>query len=331
VKGIRFGIVGVTTEQLGTTTHPRHLNGVTVNGVVPSVEALLPELRKQADFIVVLAHAGDAEEQALAKAFPEIRLIVGGHNHSALGPFYAGKTLVAKTGSSGRNVGRVDLYFEGKTLRNMEARLIPVQRIAPDSEVSALLAPFHAEAEVKLREVVGEAAGELVSSASEESPLANLVVDAMRVAGGTQIAIHNPGGIRARLDAGTITWGEVFEVLPFQNTLVTMRLSGAQLKRVLSQRLLLISGLRMRVNPAAPAGRRLLSLTLADGTEIGDAQEYTVTTNDFLVAGGDGASEFGRGAAITDTGIPLRDALVNYLRRQGRITPSLDGRITVAR
>jgi 2',3'-cyclic-nucleotide 2'-phosphodiesterase (5'-nucleotidase family) len=329
VKGIRIGIIGATTEDLTTTTHPRNLGGVTVSSVVQSVGDVLPELRPQTDFIVVVAHISEAEERRLAEVYPEIRLIIGGHVHSALGPIFAGTTVIAKTGSSGRNVGRVDLDFDGKSLRNIESRLIPVQGVEPDPDIAAIIAPFQAEAGTKLQEVVGDTTGELASSSVAESPLGNLVADAMRRAGKTQIAIQNPGGIRARIASGPITWGEVFDVLPFQNTLVTMKLSGAQLKRVLDTRLLVVSGLRIRMKLQAPSGQRLVSAALSDGTPLEDARTYTVTTNDFLLAGGDGVSEFSRGSETKDTGVSLRDVFIEYLRVHRPLSPSLDGRITI--
>src|SRR5438093_3402121 len=85
-KGIRFGIIGLTTEDTRVTTHPKNLKGVTMQDVVKTVQEVLPELRGKSDFIIVTAHLEDNEEKRVANAFPEIRLIIGGHNHSTLGP-----------------------------------------------------------------------------------------------------------------------------------------------------------------------------------------------------------------------------------------------------
>src|SRR6185436_12226907 len=104
----------------------------------------------------------------------------------------------------------------------------------------------------KMAEMIGEATEDLTYSRVAESPLPNLVADAFRETGKTQIAIHNVGGIRSKIAKGKITWGNVFEVLPFQNTLVTLKLTGSQLKRTLERGLvstvgmLAISGLRVQ-------------------------------------------------------------------------------------
>ena len=169
----------------------------------------------------------------------------------------------------------------------------------------------------------------MTKSNSAESVLANLIADAHRERGKTQIGLQNIGGIRATIPKGSITWGDVFEVLPFQNTLVTVKVTGAQLKKTLNAGLLAVSGIRVRLDLKKPGGQQLVSVTLSDGTPIEDAQIYSVTTNDFVVAGGDGFGELGRGKEIKDTGILLRDVLLDYIKTHRVLSPMLDGRIMI--
>jgi len=328
-KGIRFGIIGLTTEEVRTATHPKNLRGVSVQDVVKTLQEILPEVRAKSDFVIVTAHLEDNEDKRVAAAFPEIRLIIGGHNHGTLGPNWAGQTLIAKTGSSGRNAGRVDLDFDGKTLSRMEGQLIPVTNVPPDPDIAKIIAPYETKVASKLAEVVGQATADLTRSTSGESALANLIADVYREKGKTQIGFQNIGGIRATIPKGPITWSGVFEVLPFQNTLVTLKVTGAQLKKVLNVGLLGVSGIRVHMDLKRSSGERLVSVALADGTPIQDARLYSVTTNDFLVAGGDGFGELGRGREIKDTGILLRDVLLDHIRSHRVLSPVLDGRIVV--
>jgi 2',3'-cyclic-nucleotide 2'-phosphodiesterase (5'-nucleotidase family) len=328
-KGVRFGIIGLTTEELVTTTHPKHLGGVTVLDIAQAVEQVLPEVRRRSDFIILTAHLNSAEEQRIAQAFPEIRLIVGGHVHAALGPLMLGGTMVAKTGNVGRFVGRVDLDFNGRSLSHMEGRLVQVKDVAPATDMTAIITPYRAKVEARMAEVIGEATADLAPSNNSESSLANLIADAYREKGKTQIALQNPGGIRTRIQMGKVTWGNAFEVLPFQNTLITLKLTGTQLKKTLAWDLLAVSGLNVRLDLKKPAGQRLVSATLADGTPIDDSQFYTVTTNDFILAGGDGFSEIMKGAEIKDTGILLRDVFVDYIKSHVVLSPAIDGRIVI--
>jgi 2',3'-cyclic-nucleotide 2'-phosphodiesterase (5'-nucleotidase family) len=335
VKGIRFGLIGLTTEELKSKSHPNNMAGVTVLDTVTTLGQLLPEIRAKADFIVAMVHLEDAEEKRVASAFPEIRLIIGGHNHDALGPIWLDRTLVAKTGVSGRNVGRVDLEFENKTLSRINAHLIAVKDVPADPEIVKVLEPFNNKVRAKMSQLVGEATDDLSYSRSRESPLADLVADAFRAKGNTQIAIQNIGGIRAKVPKGSITWGNLFEVLPFQNTMVTLKLTGAQLKRTLERGLapdvgmVAISGVRVQFDVRKPPGQQVFSALLSDGTAIDDSKLYTVTTNDFVLAGGDGFTEFGRGTDIRNTGIVLRDVLVEYVNTHRVVSPSVDGRIMV--
>jgi 2',3'-cyclic-nucleotide 2'-phosphodiesterase (5'-nucleotidase family) len=289
----------------------------------------MPEVRGKADFIILTAHLTAQEEKRVAAAFPDIRLIIGGHVHDTLGPFSLGQTLVAKTGNVGRFVGRVDLDFNRRSLTHIEAKLIPVSNVPPAEDISAIIEPFRRKVEVTMNQVIGEAAADLQPSNNSESVLGDLIADAYREKGKTQIALQNPGGIRTRIMKGQITWGNVFEVLPFQNTLVTLKLTGAQLKKTLSWDLLAVSGLRLSIDLKKPAGERLVYATLADGTPIDDKKSYTVTTNDFVLAGGDGFSELGKGTDIKDTGILLRDVFVDYVKANVILSPGLDGRVSV--
>ena len=213
----------------------------------------------------------------------------------------------------------------------MTYRLIPTVEADPDAEVADILAPYEAALSAEFSMVVAHAPERLQSSDFEESPLANLIADAVRAEGGTQIALTNLGGIRAGFEPGPITRGKLFEVLPFQNTLVTMKLSGRDLKSLLAHDLLAVSGLRIEVDMGRPAGDRLVSVTLSDGTSVEDGALYSVTANDFLLAGGDGFVEFAAGTEIEDTGMLLREALEAYIAGSEAVPMPLDGRVRVRR
>jgi 2',3'-cyclic-nucleotide 2'-phosphodiesterase (5'-nucleotidase family) len=217
----------------------------------------------------------------------------------------------------------------------MEARLIPVKNVRPDSDVARLLEPFNDKVRKKMGEVIGVASDELRYSRTAESPLADMVADAFRQIAKTEIAIHNVGGIRAVLSKGVITWGNAFEVLPFQNTLITLKMTGAQLKKTLERGLVssvgmvAVSGIRVQFDTSKPAGEQVVSVVLLDGNKIEDSKLYTVATNDFILAGGDGFTEFANGTDILNTGIILRDVFVEYIKTHRTISPQLDGRIVV--
>ncbi len=328
-KGIRFGIIGLTTEFLMTTTHPKNLGNVSVQGAVKAVSEILPEVRAKSDVIILLCHVDGIEEKRLAAAFPEIRVIIGGHNHQVLGPFWIGETLVSKTGSAGRYVGRVDLEIVNNRVMTMKGRLIPVRGVPPDPEIALSLKAFEDKVSDKMKLVVGEAAGDLQRKNDGESPLSNLIADAVRERTKTDVVLHNLGGIRKDIRKGVITWGEVFEVLPFQNTLVTLSLTGAQLRQVLERNVMAVSGIRVRWDRSRPSGQQIEHIALANGRPLEDHQSYSITTNDFLAAGGDGITEFVEGKNVRDTTMFLRNVVVDYIKARHVVAPTLDGRITL--
>src|SRR5262245_55571424 len=186
-----------------------------------------------------------------------------------------------------------------------------------------------------MSQIIGEATADLTPSNNSESSLGNLIADAYREKGKTQIAIQNTGGMRTRILQGRITWGNVFEVLPFQNTMVTLKLTGAQLKKTLERGLVssigiaATSGVRVQYDRSKPSGQQVVALQLLDGTPVDDSKLYSIATNDFVLAGGDGFTEIAKVTDITDTGIYLRDVLVDYIKTRQTISPVLDGRITV--
>jgi 2',3'-cyclic-nucleotide 2'-phosphodiesterase (5'-nucleotidase family) len=221
----------------------------------------------------------------------------------------------------------VDLDFQNRSLTHIEAKLIPVTNVAPADDIADIIEPYRRKVEATMNEVIGEATADLAPSNNSESSLGNLIADAYREKGKTDIALQNTGGMRARIPQGKITWGNVFEVLPFQNTLVTLKLTGAQLKKTLGWDLLAVSGVNVQLDLKMPAGRRLVSATLPDGMPIDDTKLYSITTNDFVLAGGDGFSELARGTDIKDTGILLREVFVDYIKAHLVLAPALDGRV----
>ena len=176
--------------------------------------------------------------------------------------------------------------------------------------------------------------------------MGNLVADAMlaaTTAQGTTIAIQNGGGVRASIDAGPITMGEVLTVLPFQNANATFELSGADIVAALENgaskieetagRFAQVAGLRYSWDGSKEAGSRIVSVEVPDGAggwkPIDPAAMYKVASNDFMRKGGDGYAVFtDKAVNAYDFGPSLDQALANHIRARGPVTPVVEGRIT---
>ena len=327
VRGVRIGVIGLTEEKLAEVTHPKNLKTVKIRKLVDALTETLPKLRPMTDFVVLVTHIATEDQIRVAKAFPEIRLIITGHPHIARATTVR-STLIVETGNSTRFVGKVEMRLNGKTPDTMTSEMIPIRDLEPDPEVRAIIEPYHNAINERAAQRLGDSQADMLKSELQESPLNNLIADAMRDFAKTQIGIQNVGGLRAPLRKGVVTYGDIFEVLPFQNTLVKMTLTGAQLKRVLGRRVQAVSGLKVSWD-TTQRPNQLVSVTLDDGTPIRDGDKYTVAVNDFMAVGGDGLIEYMDGAETQDMGLLLRDAVTSYIRRHGTLDGKTDGRVSI--
>jgi 5'-nucleotidase / UDP-sugar diphosphatase len=329
-QGVRIAIIGLSSDELTHTGHPQNVKYVDVADSVLTLETVLPRVRDRADCIILLTNVSRAEEQRIARAFPEIRLIIGAHEESEL-PVRVGQTTIVTAGKFGKYAGKLDLTFNDGKLKAVESRLVPIENAEPDPEVAKVIEPFEAKLNETLQQVVGQAAGDLSHSTAKESQMGNLVADAVRAKTGTALALIDAADAQRGIRKGPITSGMLFEVLPSENTLVTMRLTGAQIKHILGRSVMSLSGVRVKLDETKPEGKRLVSARLEDGTPLRDKELYTVTTNDFLLMGGGGYTEFADGIGVEDTGILMRDALAEHIAHLGTVSPRLDGRIQLSR
>jgi 2',3'-cyclic-nucleotide 2'-phosphodiesterase (5'-nucleotidase family) len=157
------------------------------------------------------------------------------------------------------------------------------------------------------------------------------MADCYKDATGADVAFQNGGGMRADIAAGPVTLRELFSVMPFDNALVKLKMTGAQVRSVLdhgvgSARLIQISGAATQYHRGKPRHERLVSATVGGGP-LDDAKTYTVATLDFLVMGGDGYTEFGEASSSEPTGLLARDALRACAEKQKVISPPPSGRL----
>jgi len=252
-------------------------------------------------------------------------------------------TIIAQAHEYGKFLGRVDLFFHGTELVGHSGMLIPVtEEVTEDATVKALIDGYASQLAEELNETVGETLvfldGERAHVRTGETNLGNLITDALREGMETDVAFTNGGGIRASIITGTITLGDVYTVLPFDNYLVSIDLTGAQLVQALEHGLRSypaqlggfphISGMAVVFDPAQDAGSRVVSVTVG-GQAIDLGATYSVATNDFMAAGGDDYTMFLEGTNYTDSGLFLRDVVADYIRLNTPVNPGIEGRITI--
>ncbi|PIE12785.1 MAG: hypothetical protein CSA72_00040 [Rhodobacterales bacterium] len=310
--------------------------------------------------IIVMSHIGYSHDIALAKAVPEVDIIVGGHTNTLLsntlekaeGPYptVVGTTQILSAYAYGKFLGELKVTFDdaGNVVEAVGEPILMDGAVAEDTGVKTRIAEAAAPLEEIRQKVVASTSevidGDRARCRVMECAMGNLVVDAMldRVRDqGIQIAIQNSGGLRASIDAGEVTMGEVLTVLPFQNTLSTFFVSGeailAALENGVSQveegagRFPQVAGLRFTFDASAEVGARVSQVRVADGMgwkPLDPAATYGVVSNNYLRNGGDGYDMFKTASDVYDFGPDLADVMAEYLAERAPYTPFLDGRIT---
>lgn len=326
-QGLRIGIVGVVTDETPEITMASSTDRLIFRSPAPVVSfyrKLL--LEKEVDLLVVLSHLGLEEDRRLAKQVPGINLIIGGHTHDLLPqPVRAGKseTLICQAGSYGRYAGRLDLWIDRDQDKIVKYKYsIFFNRedsYPPNLKIGRLVDKIEERMGAKYEKTVGLTLSDILPAEGQESNLGDLITDAIRAKTGTDLSFQNPYGIRGALLTGAITLRNIFQVLPFEDKIVTMKLTGAQISKLLEQSfslrkgMLQVSGLRAEYNPRLPVGRRLVSLRIGDET-ANPQKLYSVSISGFLAEGGDYFSTFTEGKEVQNIGIRLREALLDYIR-----------------
>jgi 2',3'-cyclic-nucleotide 2'-phosphodiesterase (5'-nucleotidase family) len=356
IGGVPIAFTGATLTLTPLLITPGGTDGVEFLDEVESVNACVHELsRRGIKAIVLLLHEGGRQAAFphgdvsprvadVVGALDHVDVVIAGHTHSVLNSTVNGR-LVVQSSAFGKAFSDVRLVVDRDRRRvvTASASIVPVWRYSPpdavgpryevpqDPAVQAVVDAARREVAPLTDQVVNTAARDLCAGRDDgatpagESPLGNLIADAQRWATGAQFAFVNPNGIRGKLGAGTILWGDLFALQPAGNHLVTMHLTGAQIWELLGQqarvrfkRNLEVSGLHYAYR-STDSGAGVID-SVHEGPP-GDtsrpvrpdaARVFTVTVNAFLAAGGDGYKALTEGRRRV-TGPHELDALVNYV------------------
>ncbi|WP_170529139.1 bifunctional metallophosphatase/5'-nucleotidase [Ruegeria arenilitoris] len=360
VGGEKIGLIGLTPEDTDELASPGP--NVVFSDPVPAVQAEVDKLTAEGiNKIIVLSHSGYGVDQRVAQETTGVDVIVGGHSNTylsntsdkAVGPYptVVNGVQIVQAYAYGKFLGELNVTFDddGNVVEAVGEPLIMDNTVTEDQAALDRIAELAKPLDEIRNKVVANAAAPIEGDRSicrvQECEMGNLVADAMlaRVADqGVEIAIANSGGLRASIDAGDVTMGEVLTVLPFQNTLSTFEISGQgiidALENGVSQveevkgRFPQVAGLKFTWDPSvAPNEGRVTEVMVAEGdgyVPIDPAKTYLVVTNNYVRNGGDGYKMFsGEDKNAYDFGPDLADVTAEYLAANAPYTPYLDGRI----
>ena len=380
VNGEKVGFFGLTTEETKDSSSP---GDVEFENYIEEAEKAVAEFESQGiNKIVAITHLGYDDnpnvdnDLTLAAEVDGIDVIVGGHSHTQLSEPVVVKedkngqkkapTVIVQAYQYNEFLGTVDVTFDSDgTVIRQAGELIKIVDKEEDAEAAALLKPYTDQImEVKNTSTGAIAAKKLVSPRDggdvtqpsvrkNETELGNLITDGMldkakQYNPNTVIAFQNGGGIRANIDQGDISLGEILTVLPFGNTLATMELTGAEIKEALEHSVRLVpeenggflhvSGMRFTYDRTKEAGSRVQTMEVQSSNgsyaEIELTSTYVVATNAFTAKGGDGFTVFQKAYSegrVTDIGLADWENLRDYVEKVKNVDPQVEERIIDSR
>lgn len=314
VDGINIAFIGIATPETLTSTKAENVVGLKFLDIVETIDKYSKIVRAEgADIVVALTHSpavensdgtitGEAAEIAANAA--DVDAVIAAHNHKFVDGFVQnsnnGKDVpVVQAGYNGRGLSVITFTFdENEEILNVDANTrqfyaeSTTNEFPVDENVAESIAKYNEELAPTLLTEVAELNFDLdYDRYAGVTPLGVTVAEAMRQAGGTQVAIANGGGIRAPLSKGTLTLGDMYTILPFDNNVFTMKVTGAKLKELIQHGINpdgfgwgQYSGLTVWYDSATD---EITSMRLSDGTKVEDDECYTLTSIDFLMTGGD--------------------------------------------
>jgi 5'-nucleotidase len=347
IGGAKIGFFGLLTPD--TAQFSSVGPDVTFLDPCETAKKIVPLMRaKGAQVVVAITHLAMREDKQVARCAP-IDVIIGGHEHEMLESL-SGHTPIFKWGSDARDLGRIDLNIKLPTgeLESIDWAAIPVtSNVAEEPQSAALIADYEKKVSADVDKPIGttsvalDARGEM--NRSRETNLGSYIADAYRKAMNADAALFNGGSIRAGriFSPGELTKRDVMAILPYENPIVKIEVTGATLRAALEHgvsrsaeekepgRFPQVSGIRFAFDARRPAGSRIVNVEVG-GQPLDDKKTYTLATNTFLVEkGGDGYTMFSGAKYLVDAknGPVEPVVLMNAINSAKEIAPQVDGRI----
>jgi len=370
IANIKVGITGATTRGTEYMSFPEDIAGLDFRSEIENLKKTVDEMREQkVDLVVVMVHtglpydpkegyeelkqttfesvknSGYANAMEIAHYVPGIDVLLGGHIHKGYDiPWEDPKnhTICIQNYGNGGNLGWLNLYLDNatKSITSYDypaddgtLLLLQEDEFWPDSTVESFIQAKKEKYEKGFEEIIGETRIALSRSSLGESPMNNLITDAMRERVNADFAFTNFGGIRSDIKVGAITREDIFKVLPFGNQIVTFKVNGSFLKNIIERKVaggsrgLAISGGEVVFNKSLEDGERVVRIEIS-GALIDPDQIYRLATTDYLMEGNSGLYMLKNipSENVAYTGILLREAVIEYIHKNSPVEPKTDGR-----
>ncbi len=329
--GIKIGLVGLGHADLPRNTRPENIMNVEISDMRTSVQETASLLKSQgAELIILISHQPEIGAiENPEKVFPEVDIILG----DMIGPVasFGSRPMICQTAPNrGAGIGMVKVSHVGgkwDVARGFQ-RIFPIDasKITPDQELVAEISRVESKIDSLLDEVITNSKGIFSRSFNEESAIGNLIADFMKEESKTQLALQNSGGIKSTIAEGPVTLRNLYDMLPFENNLVTLELEGWELENIIEESLagksgfLQASGINCTYSSSNPPGFRIIQIDVND-EPLEFNKKYSITVNDFMAGNDLDWPEIANSGKKEVLGL-MRENLVKWLRQQPNIEPA---------
>ncbi len=355
VDDVKVAIMGLTDHNSILTTHYTNTKDMMLTDHFDSAREVMEEIEEQSDVVIALVHLHSHNKQ-LPYEVDGIDVEIGGGNDIFGRPEYIEDTLLINPGAHSASLTQININVLDKEMIGYTAnQFVITEAIEEHPEIKQIIDEYAIEMGNLMDEVVGYATAQFAWSAplvrSQENALANLAADSQREYFEADIAFQNGGGVRDGIEEGPITLNDIYSAFPFDNRVILIETTGDVIWDALENgvdsypatngKFLQVSGLSYKFDGSMPAGERMISVTMPDGSDLDFDKTYRVVINDFMGGGGDGYDMFNvfnedaedgitsRSTLILETNDYIRDVFYKYLIEAKEITPVLEDRIEI--
>ncbi|MBP5406366.1 5'-nucleotidase C-terminal domain-containing protein [bacterium] len=357
--GLTVAVLGLTTRETESISGQGIKGNLTMSDPIETAKTWVPILKKKNDVLIVLSHLGfyDTDksfdgyegDNLLAKTVSGIDLIVGGHTQRQLeSPIKINDTYIVQTEGLGKWVGRIDFYFQGKKIVKTDYKLYPInlktvkgkgyefvgKEIKENKAMVDMLNGFKCEFSTKqIGKIDRNLEGGNIAR-EKEIELGDVITDIIREKTGTQIAFMNAGSIRQGLKKGAVTEKDIYGIFPFNDTIFTAELTGAQIQEVLDffaekgfgvGGFLQVSGIEMKIFKGAALEIKI------GGQKLDKTKKYKVAFNSFIANGGDGYTILKNIKSKKDTAYLVASVLIDHIKANGTFAKPKGDRIKIVK
>lgn len=334
IDGVNIQIIGLTTELTPEIVEKKRIEGFQFTD---AGEAIKNNYNESCDVVVIAGHMGVEDENsegfiALKNSGVNADVFLGGHTHEGANWRYDNCTFM-EAYAYGTAMGVVNLTIRDSEIVEVSSEVINVTLDYESEMVSDIVNEYYSMVEEEMERVIAYSPSQLRRNSNGESALGNWICDVMRQAFDADVALTNSGGIRADLEPGAVTVGDIFSIMPFDNTVALVELTGSQLREALEIGIATDESGELLHGIVQVSG---LNFTYGDdevievyvgGKPLKNNEKYIVATNSFMASGGDGYYIFEEGNNLVDTGVLVRDLLLQYAEASGKIEARVEGRI----